>query len=584
MPSLEALLQNSTSTIPTTPSSFYWNLSDELFVGGHGFQWDPVVGLGPTDGPQMQFELPSEIMRQADAEPSTTSEQPANTQRGQSPSGTNPLSMPLTVPRNITETSNQLVEHYFRRIAVLFCCYDGNLNPFRATVARLWNAEGSASIFYTIQSMAAAQLRTTIPQFAGLARRYRRLAMACLDQDVVTKGFDTKSLLALILLGTSVSWHEPEESYFALYERYRSAVEGMRTSSDTLTILPSPNRNLQFCNEVLVYWDLFLSFMTTAGRQFKMPSLMPPLGETLEIVGSIYPHPWTGIAGDAVLIVLHVARLVRRNRERIIHRSFVRDGDITAMRADIQLASELEERLLSLTVPPEDTIVNPGDTHTPVKHFVQMATCFRHTGLLQIYRCFPDILARRLRDPAMLLPEVAQGRAPLDGRGVTDAEKDAWLTDLAIHTLDTLGSIPITSGTTLFQPLMLVAAASELRLPPMPPTNTNFSTTDPLGSADNSGLGFFEDEGYADYSIPIKAIKIAQAREFVRTRLPASQQNIPNTRVQKLLELVGLVWRRMDAEVPVIEMQGEGPTERGKRGHKVVYWVDVMIETGWELS
>lgn len=58
-------------------------------------------------------------------------------------------------------TGDNLVEHYFAEVCPLYSCFDSELNPFRTLVSELWST--SSTIYYTIQSMAAANLANHYP-------------------------------------------------------------------------------------------------------------------------------------------------------------------------------------------------------------------------------------------------------------------------------------------------------------------------------------------------------------------------------------------------------------------------------------
>lgn len=314
--------------------------------------------------------------------------------------------------------------------------------------------------------------------------------------------------------------------------------------------------------------------------------------------------------------------------------------------AAIEKARELEERLLGLAHPTEAEIVSPGDDDTPVWHLLTMAEVYRCTGLMQLYRVFPDLLRSRLPNPnattstthdpffpidldSMNLParfgDIGSSNAPnnssnpnhhahsspsslpaasnvytrhhhpqntsnQDQNPDTDPDTlyDNWLTEFAVTTLSRLKTIPLESRTRCLQPLLLVASSSELRLPqlsetphattthsqsrkpshahtnnanePGDPSNNEFYDNDP--DSNKSGPG----SGTETPTVSMEAIEVSRTRRFILGRLTSFLHVLPPKPINVCLRLVKEVWRRMDA----------GETDS--------YWVDVMIEKGWQTT
>ena len=67
-------------------------------------------------------------------------------------------------------------------------------------------------------------------------------------------------------------------------------------------------------------------------------------------------------------------------------------------------------------------------------------------------------------------------------------------------------------------------------------------------------------------NIPTHAVEVLRTRKFVLGRLTSYLHVLPPKPIHVCLQLVREVWRRMDA------------------GEKDVYWMDVMIEKGWETT
>jgi hypothetical protein len=285
----------------------------------------------------------------------------------------------------------------------------------------------------------------------------------------------------------------------------------------------------------------------------------------------------------------------------------------------IETARELEERLLGLAHPSEAEIISPGDDDTPVWHLLTMAEVYRCTGLMQLYRVFPDLLFSRLpqtsasskfqfpgsttststsRDlffpvdlDSMNLsafanhsPETtAQNPKPTDTTTPSttpipphhpttpsqnqnppleepDRETlyNTWLTEFATTTLSRLKTIPLESRTRCLQPFLLVASCSELRLPRL---SQQADTNDQdQGQVEN------DNDGNLQASISMEAIEVSRTRQFILGRLNNFMHVLPPKPIRVCLKLVNEVWRRMDA------------------GRDDVFWVDVMMDNRWETT
>ncbi|PLB54503.1 hypothetical protein P170DRAFT_373683 [Aspergillus steynii IBT 23096] len=497
----------------------------------------------------------------------------------------------LSISQPMNNPSWTLIEYYFKEVAALFSSYDSQMNPFRSTVSRLWGS--SLAMCKTMQSMAAATLVNDFPQFGPMGRRLRNEAV-----DIITKesAMDDKSLLALLMLGQSASWHDSKDlgiSFFNLLRNHLDAKPSLKDSN------AHHGNNHQFFEEALVYWEMLLSFVADDATVLSGNTAMDT-GESLVL--QRVPHPWTGIARDTQFTVQEVGRLVRCERKRIRLRIFTSHADITQARRAIDKARELEERLLALAHPAETEIVSPGDDETPVWHLLTMAEVYRCTGLMQLYRAFPDLLRRRLPTlrssshsyptnepaPSSLAQQQQATTTPADPFLPVNSDSDPdtsnpswlydpsfiptdpntdpdptnstnpspqppdssyyddWLTEFALTTLSRLKTIPQESRTRCLQPFLLVASSSELRLsrPPSP-----LSEDDPAAS-----------------NISSHSIEVSRTRRFVLGRLTSFLHVLPPKPIGVCLQLVREVWKRMDA------------------GETGVYWMDVMIEKGWETT
>jgi hypothetical protein len=204
---------------------------------------------------------------------------------------------------HIDDIESKLVQHYFKEVCVLFSSFDSLLNPFRTTIGRIF--QESSSIYYAIQSMAAAHLANTFPHMTEVGKRMQRKACESLQAElpVVQSGQanGTMAFLSIVLLGMTTSWHESS----ALGEEFLTMARSM--------ILPKLIRNTnreevrretQFFEEALIYWEMLMGFVAqdtvTCSPGSILRSRTTPQPDTSSraryIDGKIVPHPWTGIA------------------------------------------------------------------------------------------------------------------------------------------------------------------------------------------------------------------------------------------------------------------------------------------------
>lgn len=264
------------------------------------------------------------------------------------------------------------------------------------------------------------------------------------------------------------------------------------------------------------------------------------------------PHPFTGVSGPITSAFVEVGKLIRRQRQLARSQAFASQKHIDELQSMLSKATILEESVLSQNVPQEQHIANPQDQDTPVEHLIKMAESYRDAALLQLYRVFPDLLSRRLGD----------GKPNHAGNeDLTAVVANDCLLALALRILDTLASIPVESCTTPFQMVQLLCTSSELGFirNRASPTERTSLLTARLGSRITySALPFLDFEATGT----TQNTKVAEAREFVVSRLSISQRQMPGQRLFKLLQGLREVWSRLD----------EGKTS------EPVYWLDVITE------
>jgi hypothetical protein len=385
--------------------------------------------------------------------------------------------------------------------------------------------------------MATAFLVDVMPNIEAKGLEFRNKATAAIDLDLSVLHPGTASLLALVMLGLSSSWHDSNDLGRTEFDRAQRLFASMESEQQF-----QQDRNLMFFRKALVYWEMLMSYVVD--NVFvceKMPGKPSATAAEEELK---FPHPWTGIACEAQASVFEVGKLIRQGRSRMRQRPFANEGDMEQINKDIQTALILEARLKELSFPEESAIMDPKDLETPVAHFLKIAECYRCTGLLQLYRVFPDLYQSKGSGnfPSSEESDTLDGLVPGE-----------FLTGLAMSVVDLLNSIPVESRTRCVQSFLLVAVAGELRVPisTFEPSHSNLSRQI-LGS----------EEGHVQTSPT--AIEVLQGRKFVMSRLSLFEHILPAKPIRQMLDVVTETWRRMDD------------------GNEGIYWMDIMMEKGWE--
>ncbi|KAH6620127.1 fungal-specific transcription factor domain-containing protein [Boeremia exigua] len=449
------------------------------------------------------------------------------------------LPSPSPNPSSPDDQESLLIQHYFKDVCAVFSAFDSHLNPFRTTIGKIY--QDSPSISYAMQSMSAAHLANTFPYMAAIGSELQRKAVAALQEELPLAQAGqiscTRTFLSIMMLGFTTSWHDSN----ALGTEFLATARGLilRKLMDR-SQEAEVQREAQFFEESLIYWEMVMGFVTEDAMSFSRPSGMrprivssqksTPAGRRPD--GKIVPHPWTGVAPIIQALFAEVGRLVRC--ERSLNKDSV--VDIVRRQENLFNATSLEEDLLAVDYPSIDEIADTGDDRTPKEHFTILAEAYRCAGLLELYRVFPSILRKRLGSNKLPVSENVDFRFPMPRfeTPYEDADMKLWLNSLAMHILQMIESLPASSGTFCIQQLVITVAACELKF---------VSTVD-----------FFD--------VHANDSKVLQAREKVIRRLEVYAHRLPGKPIRHLITLIKETWRQSD----------EGND---------AFWIDIMNEKGW---
>ena len=432
-------------------------------------------------------------------------------------------------PSSYSDTD--LVEHYFTNVCRLYSIFDSVKNPFRALVGSNWDASGSISL--AIQSMACAHLANDDRAMVQIGRQKQRQAKISIQNDLLLWRDGAiaadRILLAVLLLGPTVSWHNAGDIGLDYLNIARELVS-MKLNESQLSVDGNRQQLEHFFLNAMIYWEMMVAFVDAGERHTSDGDSEELEHQLLQLTGRttnssessqalIKPHPWTGVAPHVTMLFAEVGRIVRRR---------VSDGlFITA--SEERWATLVESALSQAHMPSHEHVVDEGDQNTPQDHFIQLAEAYRCAGLLLLYRTFPDVLLRRLISSGSSF--VADTSEPTICRW--------YRTTLALRILSIVESLPLWSGTSCLHPILVLSAGSELRLPDLVLT-----------------------EQYANTAPSV--LQIATARTFAEQRLSDLAGRLPQKPFLRMLDILKETWLQMD-------MFGVD-----------VHWMQIMYEKGWE--
>ncbi|CAI6093131.1 unnamed protein product [Clonostachys chloroleuca] len=406
----------------------------------------------------------------------------------------------------ITHLPTVLSDYFFKEVIKLYSVWDNQSNQLRILAGSFWQSSGV--LYHTMQSMAAALLAKSFPNLRAIAIGERQMGLECLRSGNDT---DEDRLIGSILLGHTASWIKPHE---LSHENFENSLEMLHAWASKT----HDHSRLSFFGGAVDYWAMLLSFVSEPRKNHNFLRHSVVEAGPSRADGLINPHPFIGTSGSIVQVLTELGTLIFKYRKRVSEIDFISEKDLESFRKSIQEARQLERRLLAFRPLLPKSVQDPGDQTTSPAHFVKIDEGLRCTGLLQLYRVFPDLLNDRYQrwDSAALLQPRPALKTP------SREERNTWLTMLALHILNINRGIPFESRTRCMQPFMFVAASCELRI-------------DLDGGNEASGM-----------DSNCISIQISQARDFVRSRMVAYLHVFPLQKVETIFQLIQSIWSEID--------------------------------------
>lgn len=472
------------------------------------------------------------------------------------------------------------VDFFSEVICKALCAFDSRQNYFRS--ASLSRIQVSILFFSLCRYITAAFLGTkfdrnntnTLTLHEAQDDLLHRLLKAVTGMEILRMKQLEDVLLAIIMYGLSVNWDGSNDPG---YMHYNAAVALLHHASKDQTFRKEKTDSLKFFAQSLVYWRMGLSFVTDVSEC--------PLSDSPVIQGlykfddnstvrqKIIPHPLTGVSPFSQFLLGEVGSLVYIQRKTHKYQPGLRSSNIKEDRALLSEAQRLEQQLLSLSKPQEQDFLDTGDPNTPLHDLINIAEAHRLSGLVLLYRVFPDLLEGR--------PDLS-----VDSELSYLQQEDQhllWISGLAIYILGLLESNDSKSGTRSVEQIILMIVAGELRLPSF--CSSGFEPTCSFHQPTWSWLSskklititkvcpqvsphmqmrekLVSQEPLLDH---VHQKDIIEARSVLLKRLHWVRDILPYKSIEKVEELVLETWRISDDD------------------QRNVFWLDVMIDNDWRF-
>lgn len=445
------------------------------------------------------------------------------------------------IPRAINDRSSLLVEEWFRNVCPMWSSFDSDANLNRKLAFDCWTR--SETVMNCLQSMSATCLSSQMPAMRRVAVSYLQLATNALQKELKVvreqpvKKFPTEILLALCCIGTAACWIDTAEIGTKFLREAKTVLKRLNQSKD----LSAQDRQiLSFFNNSIIYWNMLVAVVSDERDDLGIPKLKEP--QRKDVAQKIVPHPWTGVSATAQRLFTQAVRLCRRFRWNLRQGSIATMQNLEIAMKDIREAQKVEEELLGLEHYQPHEISETGDRMSPVSDFINVAEGYRLASLVQLYQTFPDLVSRRL-------PEDAVG---------SHVPWDNWIVPLTLRLVNTLKTVPVTSGTRCIQPLLYLSASTGLRFDAETLLQQRRFAQAAAVAPDNAFATLGEPQ------VTRLSIEVTHARRFVMERLSALEHSLPPAPVLVAKDLVTAVWAGYDNDTP---------------GLNNTHWIDVMEDS-----
>lgn len=376
----------------------------------------------------------------------------------------------ICLPNQISCLGDRLIQAYFSTVCPIFSTFDSPRNPFRSFVHERW--QSSPALYYTMLSMSAGKLGRVNQAFKVLGLNYQLKALQHLQKGLATAStWTSETLFVILMLGLSSAWHNTSDLGLVHLKAMRKAVY-----NHSIRSTEQEREMWDFFQESLVYWEMITSFLDDPDTTSEMVPIVkqgsytiqhPGPKNSLNSTSRVNPHPWASIAGPPQAAFTRLMRLIRQVRSYDCWTSFDSKGFLVRV-------TGLEEELWTMKIPSLHEIANTGDENSLAIHHLMLREAYMFANFYQLYQTFPKLWRRKFRDLAQRCMRSASGETSwMETQLLSDvallqqfAALEDWLNFLGRNVIIRLEQIPLTSGTSCVQPLLLLIGSTSLSLLP----------------------------------------------------------------------------------------------------------------------
>merc|ERR1712070_1203022 len=284
-----------------------------------------------------------------------------------------------------------------------------------------------------------------------------------------------------------------------------------------------------------MYWEMLASFVDPI-PMMPFPGFGTPAPRKPAMRERYLPHPWAGISMEMQFALAEIGRLLRRRRTPLGRGK--QSAGAESEDDDEKWAYSLENFVLTLQLSGPDEILDYHDANTPKEDLISAADAQRAIALLEIYAAFPECLDSKIDEGWTLPPAHSRNFFPPADHSCFTERLESCLCAIAIHALEIVKEIEISSAACRMLPLIFVSCASHLRVP---------------GQV-QSGNDAHE----------CRREEVIRGRSYVEAQMLSFARKYPQKQMLRMCDIIREVWQRLDLGVD--------------RAH----WMEVINEKGWQ--
>lgn len=463
-----------------------------------------------------------------------------------------------------------LIQFWFSDVCPMWCIFDSDANYNRRFVYKSWAS--SEAVYFAVQSMSAACMLDTLPTLTPVLSSLTTKALTVIRSQVssfwatarlATLTIPADLLFAIFAMGTSLHWKFGYELGGSLIKDAQCIIGHYKGKLPVMSV--SDRKHLAYFQKALICWEGllcaadrdFTPISLTTRRDAHRSRIRADLNEVMPLELQFGPsnlpmnelelHPWCGVSSEVLQKfgqVMSLCHLARRRRE-----SIVQDVELE-LRCDTGVARELASELKMMNFNVDSHWINTGglytstnDSDTPITHLLDIAEAYRQACFLQLCLTFDEIPIDDSAHPGIGIPTSSNEQF---GNQIPPTRVQRLIV-LSLRLTEQLKKIPAESGSRCMQPILYLCAACGLQIDSPP------QFQDPT---DN------QEPDFAAATFTLSALKVIQARSFVKKRLGILQQLLPPRYTGTALRLAEAIWAEYD---------------RTAGGGSPLYWFDVMV-------